>query len=191
MKKTLIALAALASLGMATSATAADKLGQGSFQWAGTVPTISSGDGFFIVPAGSTTDLNGGILTFSNKLGKVELNGSTELSFKVVKDAVAGDAYDPSVDKTPLTYKGTLTNIKVGVNSLLAEQANNGYFAIAADGSVMDINDADAINKDVAVNNVTHLTVKKNTKLGAAASGLNGGDNVVVQALVAITADVI
>ncbi|HIF9079023.1 TPA: hypothetical protein ACX6NV_003941 [Photobacterium damselae] len=188
MKKTIIALAALASLGMASSAMAAagDALpaGSSSFQWAGSVPTATNpGAGYFIIQEGDTS-FTDGVLTFTNTTsGGIKLISSNEIGFKVVKDAAAGGDYDPATDVAPLPYKGTLTSVKVGVNGFVSEQVADGYFDIYADGTKVAVNAADAINK-TAPNNITRLTVKpKDANPNAA---LTAGDAVVVQALVAV-----
>ncbi|MGR5048746.1 hypothetical protein ACPV3P_08405 [Photobacterium damselae] len=188
MKKMIVAITVLGTLGMASSAMAAagDALPAGttSFQWAGSVPTATnSGAGYFIIQEGDT-NFTDGVLTFTNTTsGGIQLIDSNEIGFKVVKDAAAGGDYNPETDVAPLPYKGTLTSVKVGVNGFPSEQAADGYFNIYADGAKLAVNNADAINK-TAQNNITRLTVKPKDATPNAA--LTAGDAVVVQALVAV-----
>ncbi|PSV09568.1 hypothetical protein C0W59_22095 [Photobacterium kishitanii] len=188
MKKTLLALVTLSSLGMASSVMAAAgdamPVGTASFQWAGTVPTATNpGAGYFIIQEGDT-NFTDGVLTFTNiASGGVKLNGSNEIGFKVVKDKADDGPYKPADDVTPLPYKGTLTSIKVGINGFVSEQVTDGYFNIFADSQKLVVNTADSINKSAA-NNITRLTVKP--KDANANADLNASDAVVVQALIAV-----
>ena len=183
MKKALLAVALLSTLGMAaTQAMAEDYTpGHASFQWAGTVPAQSdSGDNYFIVGSGNTTDFNNGQLVFSNTTKGVELTNSSTISFKVVKhDSTSGNKnYDPAVDTQPLSYTGTLTDFQVGINGLMSQDDKN-VFAIHVDGQTKAVNDSFDKNKDA---NTTHLTIVK----GEGTNTLQAADNVVVQAVLAI-----
>jgi hypothetical protein len=197
MKKTLLAVAALASVGFSAASMAAPMpVGTGSFQWAGTVPAATvSGAGYWIVKDGAL-DLDSGLLTFTNTggAGAVALQSSSEIGFKVVKDVTAADnvapngTYDAGIDVTPLAYTAVLSNVKVGVNGLASEQAADGYFAVHADGSAV----ATAIGADIAKmtgdakGKPTRLTLKAKANT---VSPLEAGDDVAVIVTMAITPD--
>ena len=182
MKKALLAVALLSTLGMAaTQAMAEDYTpGHASFQWAGTVPAqTDSGDNYFIVGAGSTTDFNNGQLVFANTNKGVQLTNSSTMSFKVVKhDSTSGDKYDPSKDIEPLGYTATLTDLEVGINGFMSQDGSEA-FAVSVDGVNKNVNESITKASD---SNTTNLKIVKlaDTKM------LKAADNVVVQAVLAI-----
>ena len=183
MKKALLTVAFLSTLGMAATQAMADDYvpGNASFQWAGKVPAkTDSGDNYFIVGSGNTTDFNNGQLLFSNTTKGVDLTSSSTISFKVVKhDSTSGSqTYDPAVDTQPLAYTGTLTDFQLGINGLMS-QDNNNVFAINVDGQTKAVNDTFSKQND---DNTTHLTIVK----GTGNNTLQAADNVVVQAVLAI-----
>ena len=197
MKKTLLAVAALASLGFSAASMAAPMpVGTGSFQWAGSVPAATvSGAGYWIVKDGAL-DLDAGLLTFTNTgvAGGVVLQSSSEIGFKVVKDVTAVDdaapngAYDAGIDVTPLAYTAVLSSVKVGVNGLASEQSADGYFAVHADGEAAATAIGSPIEKMLgdAKGKPTRLTLKAKANT---ASTLKTGDDVVVMVAMAITPD--
>ncbi|MGR5235673.1 hypothetical protein [Vibrio alfacsensis] len=172
------------AMGLSTSAfsvpvSAPD--GSLTLQWAGTVPAVTEpGDGYFIVKHGAV-DFHNGILSFENTTDGVTLNGSSEIGFKVVKDEVAGGTYEPEIDINALQYQATLTNIKVGVNGLLAEQTTtNPMFAIHANGEEMVIGTATTKADEPTLVSVQQADGGTNPEL-------NGGDNVVIHALITVS----
>jgi hypothetical protein len=197
MKKTLLAVAALASLGFSAASMATSMpVGTGSFQWAGSVPAATvSGAGYWIVKDGAL-DLDAGLLTFTNTgvAGGVALQSSSEIGFKVVKDVTsasvdtANGTYDAGVDVTPLAYTAVLSSVKVGVNGLASEQAADGYFAVHVDGEAAATAIGSPIEKMIgdAKGKPTRLTLK--AKAGAV-STLETGDDVAVLVAMAITPD--
>ena len=184
MKKTLLAVTLLASLGMASSVIAADlEVGGATLQWAGSVPAESvSGAGYWIVQDGGI-GFTDGILTFKNDAAGIALNSSSEIGFKVVADALTTDVgYQIGVDIAPMNYKYTLTNVKVGVNGLATtQQPTGGYFAVHANGGAALVT---AAEQTVTDKSATRLSIKAAT--GATAT-LASGDDVVVMAVVSVT----
>ena len=183
MKKALLAVALLSTLGMAaTQAMAEDYTpGHASFQWAGTVPAqTDSGNNYFIVGAGSTTDFNNGQLVFANTNKGVQLTNSSTMSFKVVKhDSASGNKnYDPAVDTQPLGYSATLTDLEVGINGFMSQDGSEA-FAVSVDGVNKNVNESITKASD---SNTTNLKIVK----GADTNTLKAADNVVVQAVLAI-----
>lgn len=132
MKKSLLCVALLGSLGFVGSASALSA--SQTFTWTGTVPAAPTSAGVVIAsPTGAA--VNHGILTFTADAahaGKGKLTGSTELSFNVFKE----DAAKPGVadiTKPATSYDFKLVNLAVNQSGLAMEQDANGYFAIQAD----------------------------------------------------------
>lgn len=188
MKNTMISLTALAILGMSSNVMAAPtELGvsQSSFQWAGTVPSISTSAGYFIIPS-TDKAFDSGILTFANSPEGVKLTTSSEIGFRVVKDAtVDASGYVAADDTVHLAYKFGLTNIKVGLSGLVSEQLDTTpYFAVQADG-------VDLVKRGTHTDK-PNTSNETNLKVVQTESGVNSqpsqGDSVVVQALLTVTA---
>lgn len=142
MKKTVLALAAIATMGMGQAMAANGDIGAMSFQWTGVVPSAPTpgNGGFFIVDQAGTTELVStqmGTMTFENDKGVINLVGSTGFGFKVVADAVEdGGAFDPAADKTPAAYHVNLKSIKSGKDGSLLG-GDSDYFQIDANGEVL------------------------------------------------------
>jgi hypothetical protein len=194
MKKTLLAVITSASLGMVSTVIATPMpTGGTTLQWAGSVPsTTVSGKGYWIAEDGGIA-FTDGILTFGNTAADgIALNSSSEIGFKVVKDAgiAAGSGavqeYLPGVDVEPLKYSYTLTNVKVGIGGIATTQANDGYFAVYANGSTTPSTVGTKVEQAAGL--PTRLTVKGRTA-ASAADLLAAGDDVVVMAVVSVTPD--
>ncbi|WP_318462309.1 hypothetical protein [Photobacterium leiognathi] len=187
MKKTILAIAALASLGMAQTVTAADAdAGKAIFQWAGTVPSPSIGaEGYWIVTAdgGSILSATDGVMVFDNKAGNIQLKTASTFGFKVVTDKATGGAFDPATDTTGVAYKTTLSSIKAGKGGLTAIGGDDGYFAVTAGGDVLSTSAAKTFAKD----EVATVTLKPAVD-GSNFELASEGDVWTVQAAVAVTA---
>ncbi|YCO02438.1 hypothetical protein ACB087_10120 (plasmid) [Vibrio sp. VNB-15] len=197
MKKTLLALAAVASLGMSVSASAAS-IGEANFQWIGTVPAPSvSESGYWIVTAngGELLQANNGVLKFDNKAGVIELIESQTFGFKVVTNAaeVANDKFDPATDKTSVGFKARLGALEVGKNGLPSSVDSSNYFSIQALNQATGANATLTTASDVtfAANQSAYISTVKNPTLtpAIAALGLDAEPNDVWQvvATVALT----
>lgn len=192
MKKTLLAVTTLVSLGISSTAIAASlPTGSATLQWAGSVPAETfSGTGYWIIQDGSL-GFTEGLLTFRNDASGIALNSASEIGFKVVKDEAevpppGPQSYLPGVDINPMKYAYTLLNIKVGINGLATTQDASGYFAVYADGSATP----SALNTSVPKPKglPTRLTIKGSPSI-APADLLSSGDDVVIMAMISVTPD--
>ncbi|HDO1331764.1 TPA: hypothetical protein P2Q98_004564 [Aeromonas veronii] len=184
MKKAMIAIALLGSMGLVGTASAALLETSQVFTWSGNVPAAPKVDGWVIAqPDGSA--IPRGILVFTtDAAGKGVLTGSTELRFQVFEED-ANDAGKPDLGKVATKYNYTLTSLAVNSAGLAAEQADAGYFAIQSlNGGV-----ATELKKNTpvaALKEETILSVVKNTQFAAPANQPNAGDSVDVQATVVV-----
>lgn len=197
MKKTLLALAVVASIGLSVSALAAP-IGEANFQWVGTVPAPSvSESGFWIVTAngGELLQANNGVLKFDNKNGVIELIESQTFGFKVVENATAadGDTFNPAEDNNSVAFNARLGALEVGKNGLPFSVDSSNYFSIQAmnqaTGSSVTLTTANDAAFDV--NQTAYISTVKNPTLTPeiAAKGLDAepGDVWQVIATVALT----
>ncbi|WP_305816448.1 hypothetical protein [Photobacterium leiognathi] len=187
MKKTILALAALASMGMANTAMATDtNVGQAVFQWAGTVPSPSSSEaGYWIVSAdgGSILSATDGVMIFDNKAGEIKLKSATTFGFKVVTDKTAdGATFNPAEDTAGVAYKATLGGIKAGKGGLTAAGGDDGYFAVTAGGDVLSTSTA----KDFIADEVATVSLQP-AIIDDAFTAATEGDVWTVQATLALT----
>ncbi len=136
MKKAVIALSLLASLGMANTALAADELaGTAVVQWSGTVPAATtSAEGYWLVdPAGSSAYSSTVMreMLFVNDANQINLDRSTSFDFHVVKDNGLDGIFDPQVDTEATNFSVVLTNISSGPDGVVSPNSDsNGYFKI-------------------------------------------------------------
>lgn len=197
MKKTLLALAAVASMGVSVSALAAP-IGEANFQWVGTVPAPSvSESGFWIVTAngGELLQANNGVLKFDNQNGVIELIESHAFGFKVVTNATpaANDTFNPEEDKSSVAFNARLGALEVGKNGLPSSVDSSNYFAIQALNQATGSNATLTTAADVAfeANQAAYISTVKNPALTGeiAAKGLDAEPNDVWQvvATVALT----
>ncbi|WP_394230857.1 hypothetical protein [Shewanella colwelliana] len=186
MKKTILATLLL-SFGMTSSVMAAPQPPGGvTLQWTGSVPAIATpGAGYWIVKDGEL-DFSAGVLTFVNDTNGPALQSSSEIGFKVVKDATPdANPYDPGTDIEKVNYSYMLDNLKVGINGIPASQAANGYFAVHANGAdtPLALNTASTLSDEP-----TRLTIKSNAGATTPVALIPGAD-VVVQSIITITPD--
>ncbi len=186
MKKSFLAVTLLASLGMASTAMAAvgDLLPTSAhtLQWAGTVPAeTGKGEGYWVIQDGAV-GLHSGSIIFSNTITDgLEFLSSSEIGFKVVKDEGGLDAYEETIDVNPMPYTYKLTSVAVGISGPTTEQGAGGYFAVHANGgAAMTVNGATEDSTGAA----TRISLKK---ADGTTVSFEGGDSVVVMAVLAIT----
>lgn len=189
MKKVLLSI--LTSVLVAPSAFA----GVASFQWNGEVPAVTTdSDKFWIVtPDGQTLlssiDKSSAKLTFRNNGGVIDLMGSQEYSFKVVKNAavVENDSFNPTTDNEAVAYQIALTRFRVSQDGNFTQSAND-YFAIDANKVALEENSATPVPR--AAGQVTNLVVAKaagRTNPEAGLQGATAGTAVIVMAEVTVT----
>lgn len=130
MKKTIIAVALLGSLGF-IGAASAEIVASQTFTWSGTVPAKPTSKGWVIAsPTGAP--IGNGILTFTTDIeGNGELTGSTALRFNVFKESTTPGVADINVPAP--SYKYSLISLAVNSSGLAQEQDANGYYAIQSD----------------------------------------------------------
>ncbi|MBE8574174.1 hypothetical protein [Vibrio sp. OPT18] len=185
MKKTLLTLAVVATMGLAHSAIAAD-IGSASFQWAGTVPESSTSNANFWLVTGdgsqelAKTNTQDGVLVFENKTGVVNLVDSSAFSFKVVADS-AGVEFDSTTDNEDVSYQVTLASIKTGTSGLLTDDDQGGYFTITANNSVLSTTPTEYVAGQVA-----EIKVAKDVAQGVLV-GAEANDKWQVAAVVAVS----
>lgn len=179
MKKTILAAAAFAAMGLSSSVMAADL--SESFQWAGSIPMASdTTQSVYIVPALETSDFQKGTLTFSHDGTDATLTGSSVLSFKVLRDT-DGNGSVSADDTAPTgTFDYTLTTIKVGTEGGIATE-QDGVFKILANGQDLV---KGTKNTSTAGSDVISLTVGDAGQVNT----LPAGSDVVVRALLAVSA---
>lgn len=186
MKKTLISVSLLAAMSLSPSAFSVPTDSFAVLEWAGNVPPATvHGNGYFLIPDGNP-NLQSGQLTFANQGEGIILKTSSEIGFRVVKDAdytagSTGGVYDPATDTEAASYQTTLTSIQYATNGNFWTQGLTGPapFAIYADGTKMVI---DA--KTAATLNATRLRVHENEPL---APTIKGGDSILVRALITVS----
>lgn len=129
MKKTMIAVALLGSLGFISAASAEISASQ-TFTWSGTVPAAPTSNGW-VIAAPTGAPIGNGILTFTtDSEGKGELTGSTALRFNVFKELTAGVA---NTNEPATSYNYSLISLAVNSSGLAQEQDADGYYAIQSD----------------------------------------------------------
>lgn len=178
MKKSIIAAALLSSMALAGVASAATDASQ-VFTWSGTVPATPISNGWVIAKPDGSAITNGALNFDVTKDGKAVLLNSQELRFNVFK----------SDDKTPaknysvkLEYLG-VSNTSTGAQ--IAEQPNDGYFAIQALKSTGDVI---TLVKGTAVDALSGETVLSVVRSGVEkpSNQPNAGDGVIVQATILV-----
>ncbi|MFM4875107.1 hypothetical protein ACEUDK_19415 [Aeromonas veronii] len=126
MKKTIIAVALLGSLGFVGAASAEISASQ-TFTWSGTVPAKPTSKGW-VIAAPTGAPIGNGILTFTTDIeSKGELTGSTALRFNVFKELTSGVA---NPDEPAASYNYSLISLAVNSSGLAQEQDADGYYAI-------------------------------------------------------------
>ncbi|CAE6911307.1 hypothetical protein OA39_02254 [Vibrio campbellii] len=189
MKKTVLAVAAVASLGMANTVLAAtEEVGQAIFQWVGTVPAPSEArPGYWIVSAdgGSVLSATDGVMVFDNKAGEVVLTSASTFGFKVVRDAELADgAFNPALDKEGVPYKATLGSIKAGKGGLVSAGGDHGYFAVTSGTTALST----STPLNFAANQVATISLAPATP-GSTFDMASANDIWAVQASLALTTD--
>ena len=183
MKKAVIAVALLGTMGLVGTASAFDA--SQTFTWSGTVPAMPTSNGWVIAqPTG--TAITNGILTFAtDAAGKGVLTGSTELRFNVFKEsALTPGAPDIAAPATKYDYK--LISLVVNSAGLAAEQGAGGYFAIQSSNNGV----AESMVKNtVSATNATQVdgeTILSVIKGAGVSNQPDAGDSVDVQASIVI-----
>lgn len=185
MKKSLIGLALLGSMGLVGTASAVDA--SQTFTWTGSVPAAPTSNGWVVAsPTGS--EIGNGILTFvADKDGKGVLKSSSDLTFNVFAEE-GENTGKPDLSKPAKSYGYKMISLAVNNGGLAQEQNNEGYFAISA------------MNKGKEVKLVKHTAqagAAGDTILRVVTSGTgqsnqpNAGDAVDVQAAIVIEGAVI
>lgn len=171
MKKTLLATATVVAMSLSGAASAVD-VGTANFQWVGSVPAASVTEGaYYIVNSYGSEILNAtnGVMTFANNAGKITLENASTFGFKVVSDATASDAFDPTVDNTSVAFHAKLSELKAGPDGITSIGGDNGYFAVKANGDLLT-STATSFAADTVVN-VTVTPAKADSTFDAASEG--------------------
>lgn len=183
MKKAMIAVALVGSMGWIGAASAFDA--SQAFIWSGTVPPAPTTNGFVIAqPDGSA--INNGVLVFhTNATNQGELSASTELRFNVFHED--GTTGQPDLKKVATNYEYKLTSLAINNSSLgLASEQDEatGYFAIQASNN----GTAAKLSKNVAKTAVSGETILSVIKSGVptVTNQPNAGDSIDVQATIVI-----
>lgn len=180
MKKTMIAVALLGTMGLVGTTSAIDA--SQVFTWSGTVPAApTSTDWVIAQPIG--TPITNGILTFTTDIaGKGVLTGSTDLRFNVFKEI--GTTGTPDTAQPAASYDYKLISLAVNNAGLAAEQTADGYFAIqASNGGV-----AAPLVKNIAKTGASGETILSVVPSGVATpdNQPGAGDSVDVQATIVV-----
>lgn len=187
MKKLIIPLAIMGSVGFIGSAAAVDA--SQVFTWTGTVPALPTANSWVISQADGTAITNG-ILTFkTNASGKGELTGSTELRFTIFKEQTGvGNEGKPDTTQPATTYKYTMTSLAINSAGLAAEQdPASGYFAIQATSKgATAVNLVKNTAQTASTGGETILTVVKSS-VATPNNQPNAGDSVDIQASIVIS----
>ncbi len=136
MKKAVIALSLLASMGMANTALAADELaGTVAIQWTGSVPAATtSEDGYWLVDPAANESYDSTILremVMVNEANKINLSSSNNFTFIVVKDSDTDGVFNPELDTEATDFSVTLTSISSGLQGAVTPNSDSdGYFKI-------------------------------------------------------------
>ncbi|MFQ2048378.1 hypothetical protein ACK34J_05445 [Aeromonas veronii] len=180
MKKAMIAVALLGTMGLVGTASAIDA--SQVFTWTGTVPAMPTSNAWVIAqPTGAP--ITNGILTFTtDAAGKGVLTGSTELRFNVFKED--GTTNLPDTAQPALSYGYKLISLAVNSAGLAAEQAADGYFAIQGSNAGV----AAPLVKNTLKAGVSGETILSVVQSGVAIPGNqpNAGDSVDVQATIVV-----
>ncbi|WP_270827510.1 hypothetical protein [Aeromonas sp. Y318-1] len=183
MKKAMIAVALLGTMGLVGTASAIDA--SQTFTWSGTVPAAPTSNGWVIAqPTGAA--ITNGILTFTtDAAGKGVLTGSTELRFNVFEELVATPGA-PDTGKPATAYDYKLISLAVNSAGLAAEQDANGYFAIQSSNNGIT---EPMVKNTVSATNATQVTGETILSVikGAGVSNQpSAGDSVDVQASIVV-----
>lgn len=177
MKKCMLMAVVLGAMGIAGTASAADQA-SATFTWSGTVPMAPASDGF-IIKDSAGNDIQRGTLIFAvNAGGEGDLTSSSTLNFNVYESVDGVEVGDPAT-----SYSYALTSLQATKGGLPQEQDANGYYAIQADGDLMEKGAAPVAK---ATGGVTFLTVAPS----AAATPSNkpvAGESVDVHARIVIS----
>lgn len=195
MKKAIVTLAILSSIGFTQSSLAATpNIGQASFQWSGTVPAPSvSAAGYWLVSHDgqsllADTNTHNGVMTFENRAGVINLVDSSAFSFKVVKDRTsptvdtANGEFEPAIDTVGVPYHVSLSSIASGSGGFPAPGDQDGYFTVTSNGAVISA----TADKAHAIGEAATIKVAKATT-SAQLEGATAGQKWQVAAQVAVS----
>ncbi|HDO1324271.1 TPA: hypothetical protein P2R04_001218 [Aeromonas veronii] len=180
MKKAMIAVALLGTMGLVGTASAFQA--SQVFPWSGTVPAMPTSETWVIAqPTGAP--ITNGILTFKTDAAgnKGVLTGSTELRFNVFKESTA-TPNTPDIAQPAVSYGYKLVSLAVNTSGLAVEQAADSYFAIqGSNGGV-----AAPLVKNALIPGVSGETVLSVVKGTGVSNQPNAGDSVDVQATIVV-----
>ncbi|MFM5881704.1 hypothetical protein ACET7V_20100 [Aeromonas sanarellii] len=154
MKKTILMAIVLGAVGVAGTVSAAEQA-SATFTWSGTVPMGPTSNGF-IIKDSVGNDIQRGSLLFSvDAAGKGVLTGSSTLGFNVFD-------YTNEIVGAPVSsysYQLTsLTSVQITKGGLQQEQDSQGYYAIMADGTKMEVNGLPTDKPEGGVTNLAVIT---------------------------------